>query len=173
MFRPVEITLEEMLQARDRRFEHECSLLEKYPGTARLVLTIVAPGREKRNRATAIVASAALKALDRDFDGNIIYSEERDLPTGFERFMVINLPVAEAKRIASAIEDSHPLGRLMDIDIIGDDRRPISRATLGLPPRGCLICGEDARVCMRAARHSYEELLTKISEMTDAYVPDA
>ena len=80
------------------------------------------------------------------------------------------MSAAQAKEVTVEIEEKHPLGRLMDIDVIGPDGVPVSRTGDGHPQRRCLICNDDARACMRAATHSVTELLAKIHSMTEAYV---
>jgi holo-ACP synthase / triphosphoribosyl-dephospho-CoA synthase len=53
------------------------------------------------------------------------------------------------------IEENHPLGRLMDIDVI-NVRHQISRRDLNLSPRRCFLCDEEAHVCVRAQTHAIE-----------------
>lgn len=163
------VTLEDMLRARDERQTCQRQLLAREPDATLIVFTPVAPGKEKRNRNTLIVASAAREALSRLFVDSALYWEEKDLPTGFELWIMVPEIPETVKRQTTEIEETHPLGRLMDIDVIGRDARPVSRTELGLPSRRCLICGDDARICMRAGRHSYSDLLRTISQMTDAY----
>ena len=56
---------------------------------------------------------------------------ERDLDTGYEAYLITPLPLLEAKRIAVTIEDTHPLGRLFDIDVINSDGIPVARNDIG------------------------------------------
>lgn len=79
----------------------------------------------------------------------------------------MDLPAREVKRACCEIEDSHPHGRLMDIDVLsGGDRLSIlSRTEVGLPERRCLLCERPARECIRAGRHTTDELLARISEI--------
>lgn len=163
------ITLEELLASRDSRRDRQQQLLADSRGLTLVVLTIVMPGSVKRNRRSLVAAEAAVKALCDRFDGHISLFEERDLPTGFEAFILTDLGRDEAKRLACGIEDTHPLGRLFDIDVIAPDGVPVSRTTLGLPQRRCLVCGDDARVCMRLNRHSYDDLLRTIASMIESY----
>ena len=73
------------------------------------------------------------------------------------------------KKIAADIEEKHPLGRLMDIDVIAADGTPVGREALGLSPRRCLLCDKEVRLCMRARTHTPEELLDRIRQMVNDY----
>ena len=134
----------------------------------------------------------------------ILFEEVRDLETGFEAYFVVDMAPLEAKQLCCRIEDSHPLGRLMDIDVIvctmtvgpvascrtpfrpsgslplagggttlqeatGPAVRPLSRGELGLPERSCLLCDKPARECMRAHRHSPQEIQDTIDRMVQDY----
>ena len=94
---------------------------------------------------------------------------ERDLETGYEAYLITDLPLLEAKRIAVQIEDTHPLGRLFDIDIIDKDGVPVSRDRVGSHPRCCLVCNREARYCMRMRWHTQEEIWERINAMVDEY----
>lgn len=75
----------------------------------------------------------------------------------------------EAKRVAVEIEDTHPLGRLFDIDVIDAQGIPVSRDRVGGQPRRCLVCDYEARYCMRMRWHTQEEIWARIKQMTDDY----
>ena len=94
---------------------------------------------------------------------------ERDLNTGYEAYLITPLPLLEAKRVAVAIEDTHPLGRLFDIDVIDKQGIPVSRDRVGGQPRRCLVCDHEARYCMRMRWHTQEEIWARIRQMTDDY----
>ena len=53
------------------------------------------------------------------------FEELRDLETGYEGFFLVAMSPVEAKRLACQIEDSHPLGRLMDLDVIVSAGQPL------------------------------------------------
>lgn len=156
------ITLEELLDSRDKRHALQMELLEQHPAETLVCLTVIMPGAIKRNEQSLIVARAAVEAARATF-GNTL--TERDLPTGYEAYWQTTLTETEAKRQACQIEDSHPLGRLFDIDIIRHDGTPLSRQEIGAEPRRCLICDNEARYCMRNHSHTQEELMKKIQEL--------
>ena len=94
---------------------------------------------------------------------------ERDLNTGYEAYLITPMPLLEAKRVAVEIEDTHPLGRLFDIDVIDKQGIPVSRDRVGGQPRRCLVCDHEARYCMRMRWHTQEEIWARIKQMTDDY----
>lgn len=166
------ITLDQLLASRDARHAMQTRLLGDNPGKTLLCLTVVMPGNVKRNQLSITVAHAALGALRREFgfdSGGII---ERDLITGFEAYVLTDAATTEAKIRTCAIEDTHPLGRLFDIDVIGHNGVPVTRQDVGQPPRCCLVCQREARYCMRARLHSQEEIWDKINNLVAAYRPE-
>ena len=160
------ITLQELLDSRDRRARRQGELLSQFPGRALLCLTVQLPGPEKRNALSLKIARAGVEAIEKRF--NPLFKETNDLETGFEGFFVIDGQPLEVKRAAAELEDTHPLGRLMDLDVIGPEG-PIGRADIGLQERRCLICEKPARYCMRAGSHTHEELMAKIKQLVSSY----
>ena len=179
------ITLEQLLDSRDRRVQHQKELLSAFPGCSLMCLTVQLPGPVKRSYESLVIGGAGLGALLNIFGSILRHVHVRDLETGYEAYLLVPLPAIEVKKRCCTIEDTHPLGRLMDIDVLpgscgvipGSDRAsegsadiaPLSRADIGLEPRRCLLCGNEARFCMRAHTHFTADLLKKISEMVDSY----
>ena len=166
----MEITLDQLLASREERASFQKELLKSYPGKTLVCLTVIMPGKVKRNLQSLIVAQAALTALVCAFGDSMLKLEVRDRQTGYEAYLETTLSHGEAKRKTCSIEDTHPLGRLFDLDVIDADGIPISRETIGLDPRKCLICDNEARYCMRNRTHTLSELSARIDEMIEAYV---
>ena len=172
------ISLDELLHSRDERAAMQQSFLKEHPEGTLLCLTVQLPGEVKRSAESLVVAEAAVEAI-REMFPERSFELLRDLETGFEGYFVVPLEPMDAKRAAIGIEDEHPLGRLMDIDVIvaspaSDDGHvdgaaqgvhPIPRSAVGAPERRCLICSRPARYCMRARSHSPEELLAAIDRI--------
>ena len=176
------ITLAELLDSRDKRAKHQKDLLGANPGKSLLCLTVQLPGPEKRNASSLKIAHAGVEAVRKAFLP--LYEELKDLETGYEAYFLVDLPAEEAKRRTCQIEDSHPLGRLMDIDVlstpppVSENQFPetstepthiVGRADIGFPPRRCLLCDNEVRYCMRAKLHTKEELLSRIEQMLKEY----
>ena len=162
------ITLEQLLDSRDRRVQNQKELLSAFPGCSLICLTVQLPGQVKRSSESLIIGEAGLAELLNRFGSVLRHVHVRDLEPGYEAYLLVPMAARDVKRICCRIEDTHPLGRLMDIDVM-DSVVPLSRADRGLPPRQCLLCGNEARYCMRARTHSTEELLEKIRQLVLAY----
>ena len=166
----MEITLDALLQSRDERHALQQQLLNQHPGGTLVCLTVVMPGSVKRNLYSVVTAQAATTALLDRLGEHVQAARARDLVTGYEAYLITDLPALEAKRVTCDIEDSHPLGRLFDIDVMDSDGVPINRQTVGGEPRKCLLCDHEARWCMRNHSHTQEELMARIQGLIEDYV---
>lgn len=155
------ITLEQLLNSRDNRAALQQKMLDEHPGCTLVCFTVQLPGPEKRNALSLAIAAAGTDALEALFGAPAL---TRDLETGFEAFFLVPDAAPAVKRLCCSLEESHPLGRLMDIDVIGPEG-PVSRTEVGFQARKCLLCDQPARVCMRARTHTSEELLRRIEQM--------
>lgn len=191
------ITLEQLLESRDRRAQHQQELLQAFPGCSLVCLTVQPPGPVKRSRESLLTGGAGLSALLDKFGSVLRHAQVRDLVTGYEAYLLVALPPRLTKQLCVDIEDRHPLGRLMDLDVVfapspvvGESTEMphsvdtkaqtpgvstntaviVDRAALGLPERRCLLCGQPARYCMRARTHTTAQLLEKIHQMVEDYM---
>ena len=165
----MEITLEQLLEARDRRYERQLALAKEWPDRTLVCMTVVLPGPVKRDARSLKVAEAGVKAVQDVFTP--VHKELYDRETGFEGFFVVDGALLDVKKACCEIENEHPVGRLMDLDVlepVGETIVPVERKRVGEPPRKCLVCGRPARECMRAHAHLFEE----IEEAIDRIVGD-
>ena len=166
----MEITLEQLLKSRDQRWDRERRLLQEFPGQTLVVLTVVMPGRVKRNAHTRVIARAAEAAVQAFLGPKVVLRYTNDAPTGYEAYWIVRAEARSVKRQMCGIEDFHPLGRLFDLDVIQSDATPLSRTDVGFVPRRCLLCDKQAQICARSRRHSVSELTAKIAAMLSTYL---
>ena len=162
----MEITLDQLLQARDDRYAKQVALTQAWPDRTLVCLTVVLPGPVKRDARSLRVATAALPAIREALSPT--YEELHDLPTGYEGYFLVDLPLLETKRRCIDLENTHPYGRLLDLDVlepVGDTVIPVSRERVGEPPRRCLLCDRPARECMRAHTHTPAEISAAIDRL--------
>lgn len=167
----IEVRLEEVLDNRERRVELQRAALEAFVRPL-VSITLVNPGPIKDSSTARRLMDHALRALDiltAERGWPVLNREVRLDPTGPEALLVVDAEARKLKEATIRLEEEHPLGRLWDLDVIGPVEGAFSRRTLDLPPRRCLLCGEDARVCVRSGAHSLKELQGVIEEIIHAY----
>jgi holo-ACP synthase/triphosphoribosyl-dephospho-CoA synthase len=70
----------------------------------------------------------------------------------------VDLPAQELKQLAMDLEDTDPIGRLFDMDVLDTDGKKLSREELGKARRKCLLCDRDAAICARSRAHGLDAL---------------
>ena len=162
------VGLEEMMLARETRSFRQLSLLQDYEGKALLCATMNIPGPIKTSDLLQQAFQSMLALVKEDLLGHILFEQLWLEKTGYEYYLVSDLPAKELKSKMMTIETSAPLGRLMDLDVLQLVQglpSPLSRRDLGASSRSCYICQEDAKACGRSRKHSIEEMQNAISEI--------
>jgi len=160
----MEITLTEILAAREMRAAAQKRLLETY-GKPLICFTMNIAGPVKYSpqiEAGYQLGKRLLKARV-----TVVHFEESLSPTGCEGFFVVEGDPQVIKRLCVAIEDSQPVCRLFDMDVLAPDGRKLSREELELPGRTCLICHKPAFDCSRSRAHSVEALQAKTAALLE------
>ena len=150
------VDLNQVLEARERRAFRQRALLTQYSlPLVSFSMNIAGPVKNTPliRRGFRLGLRTLLEHL-RLSGISVVHEEETDAVTGCEALIVTDAKPEKVKRIACAIEDHAPLGRLYDMDVIGTDGVKLNRPE----PRRCLICGQPARACARSRTHSVEEL---------------
>jgi len=155
--------LTKVLENRELRQTKQWELCEKY-NSAVLSLTINIPGAKKDSSDAKYIYEVALKEIE-NFGLKVYEKSSTCKDTGCEALWAFEVDAQKLKTLTCKVEESHPLGRFMDIDVIDNNRQILSRST----PRKCYICEANAKVCARAQKHSIEELLSFISKTVDDY----
>lgn len=156
----MEVTVMDMLAARDLRAERQHALLARY-GKTLLCFTMNIAGPVKRTPLIEQGFSLGVKQLERRFLrlGIAVIAQRTEIAdTGCEAFFVVDAPARPIKRIAVEIEEETPAGRLYDMDVMEPGGRKLSREEIGMPGRRCLLCGGEAKACARSRAHSVEQL---------------
>ena len=164
------VTLQQILDNREARVDFQRILLRGY-GCALISFTVNMPGAVKRCASSLAVHRNGVAALRQRLAGNVLYYKTLDYPTGYEAYFAVDLPPEALKKITVEQEETHPMGRLMDLDVLRPDGTAVSRSQLGLPPRACLLCGGDAKACARSQAHRLEDLWAEISRITGEVFP--
>lgn len=162
-----QVTLEEMLDARERRALRQRQLLTQY-SIPMICFTMNVAGPVKNSSLIRKGFELGKRCLKEQFDSlkiSYVYSEEIHEPTGNEACFLIDADPLFIKEITCSLEDASPLGRLFDLDVLKPGGEKTDRTELGLAPRRCLICGGPAKACARSRAHTVEELQAKTTEI--------
>ena len=167
----VEVSLDEMLIARDERAARQTAALARF--RAPLVsMTIVMPGPVKDGGLARHVMEVALEQMDSLISAHNWSLLSREVfwqITGPEAIYVVDVEPRVLKSATIDLEEHHPIGRLWDLDIITTKGVGLSRFQLWRPARPCLLCDRPARECSRSRRHSLPELMKQIRRMVDHF----
>lgn len=159
-----EISLEQLLTAREERSSLQQQLLTQY-GQTLLCVTLTAVGGVKKNALLDYVFTKTLENLTALFmQLNITPTKEiiRPLATGHEAFFVLPIDGRALKAATIELEESIPLARLWDLDVFDAKGNLLSRADFALPPRACLVCGNEAKICARTRKHAVDEIVAEM-----------
>ena len=157
------VVLTDMLDCRERRARKQDEYRNKYHTTI-ISFCMNIPGPIKTNDK---IKKAFLSGKEALFDAlqkeNILVLAqiEFDDNTGNEIILAVDYPADKIKNLTTEIEETHPFGRLFDMDVIGTDGEKLSRGVY----RKCLICGCQAQECARSRKHTVAEMQAKIEEM--------
>ncbi len=156
--------LEAVLAAREARVARRQDALSR-SGLPIVTVTPVMPGPIKDCPASRRLQQSALDAREnlfraRRWSATRLWAETA--PTGPEALFAVEAPSDELKRTLINLETAEPLGRLWDLDVIDPRLGVLSRRSLGLPVRRCILCDEAAHACARSRAHSVAELLRAI-----------
>ena len=158
-----EINLEQMLARREVRAREQQIFLAKY-NSPLISFSMNIPGPIKTNelirRAFDIGEILLLDSLAK-IHAEILDFRETHEDTGDELLLAVKGTPETLKDIAVNIEETSPIGRVFDIDVIDPQGNKLSRGTF----RKCLICGKQAQECARSRNHSVQEMQQAIEEL--------
>lgn len=168
MLSGIHVNITDMMERREKRACQQQLLIEKYnapvisfcmniPGPIKTTSEICRLFQDGKNEILNALHANSCPILE-EFE-----IHER---TGDEYLLCVKGEAAVLKKVMSEIEESHPLGRLFDIDIIDINGEKISRSVY----RTCLICGKQAQDCARSRTHTVKEMQDKIEQLLKHYL---
>ncbi|ARD40043.1 citrate lyase holo-[acyl-carrier protein] synthase [Edwardsiella ictaluri] len=161
------VTLPELLLSRECRQSRQTAWLARHTCTL-ISFTVVSPGPVKDSPLTRRIFNAGIAALNQlaqRQEWSIREQRSLDFATGPEGLMAIDASAERVKWATIALEQSHPLGRLWDMDVVASDGQILSRGDHQLPARRCLICQRPAVLCARERRHDVAQLLAHMEAL--------
>ncbi|MDR2023206.1 MAG: citrate lyase holo-[acyl-carrier protein] synthase [Hungatella sp.] len=168
------VTLDEMLSFREKKVRMQETLQKNHDGATIVALGMNIPGPRKTSPGILLAFSAGGEELDRLFtEHGLTVMEETvvEEKAGYFKLYAVKSPdPLYVKKITVQMEETHPLGRLFDIDVYDRAENGVSREELGSPVRKCLICEKDAKLCGRSRSHTVKELYGRIESIIDSWL---
>ena len=161
------VSLVQMLDARERRVQHQQELLAQYHKPL-ICFTMNICGPIKDSPLIRRGFARGRQLLRQQFlraKLTPLYQDAVREVTGCEAFYVLDADPLTIKKFTTDIEDATPLGRLFDMDVIRPDGLKVDREELNLEGRRCLICGGPAKVCSSRRIHTVAKLQEKTTEI--------
>lgn len=153
-----EVTLIQMLEAREKRVWEQQRLIQEY-GKPIVCFTMNIPGPIKDSPLIRRSFDYGWAALEYRIPGDkrLFRSVTYDV-TGCQAIFAVDMDAIELKRICVIIEDSIPMGRLYDIDVLDANGMKLDREAVNGGSRNCIVCGAPGRGCASRRVHSVAEL---------------
>ena len=154
-----EVTLEEILNAREKRVIHQNEMIRQYNcPVISFSMNIAGPIKNSPLIRKAFNAGISVLESTLDTEGVTVLERScRDDVTGCEAIYAVSAEAAFIKKLCIGIEEGSEIGRLFDLDVIGPDGVKLERTR----ERKCLICGVWGRGCASRRLHSVNELQLK------------
>lgn len=149
----------EVLRVREDREEFIKNYFFSHHGSM-AVIKANYPGMDKRNPYTSYISYLFRSLLE---DWRLVYQEYK--AEGLIYYLQSDIEASYAKALAIKLEEEHPLGRLVDIDIYGKEGAE-RRDKL----RKCFLCDNPAMLCIREGRHKREEIEEYFKESVQEFI---
>ena len=165
-----EVTVPEMLAARDHRVELQQEFIERFHHPL-ICFMLNIPGPHKVGEDFYWAFETGLQRIQDSLDQNAICieAEKKEVAeTGYVYYAAVDAEAVRVKELMCLIEDADRLGRIFDIDVIRKDGRKVSREEFGMPPRKCLMCEQEAHLCARNRTHKVADMVSEIHHIIEA-----
>lgn len=165
----MEVTMMQMLSAREVRAQRQRELICRF-GKPVISFSMNIPGPVKDSSLIRRGFLAGCDALDGAFEKQrVVFREIYPAVTGWEALYALDLEPEQVKRVTTAIEDAHGLGRLFDMDVIGPHGEKLDREQVGGGSRDCIVCGAPGRGCASRRLHSVQALQEAVARILKAH----
>ena len=161
MFTGQQVTVMDMAFAREKRVHRR----EKLMGMGKTILsfTLNIPGEVKDTPVWRRVFMEGERRLCELVQPS--YMKRWEEFTGWEGLYLCDRPPERVKAEMMILEETHPLGRLFDLDVFSEDGEKLSRPQY----RRCFLCGRQAQVCARSRSHNVSELTAAAEKIAVDY----
>lgn len=148
---------EDILAEREERVHVQEELIKKY-NSSLICIRVNYPGVIKNDYVSIGIMKILCDMVIKEFSNHILYKKFNITAEGPIIILVVDEVSMDIKNRTVGIEENHPLGRFVDIDVYDKYNRSLSRKDLGLDSRRCYICENYAHICVRQRQHNEKEI---------------
>ena len=162
-----EVTIADILKARDERAERQRQMLLRHHCPL-VSFTMNIAGPIKNDQWIERAFREGVKRIEAVLSGRraqILETFSVAAFTGCEQIWAVDSAPGSLKEWMRMLEEQDALGRLFDIDVIAVDGAKLSRES----ERKCLVCGGPVRACARSRAHSADEIFRRTHEIIEDY----
>jgi holo-ACP synthase len=163
-----EVTLGQMLAAKEARAAAQQALLTAHPLASVLSVTLRIPGPVKTGHVLTTSFAELLAALRQDYAHLLLDERVAHDASGDCALLALAIDPWSLKQAMLAYESADPFCQLADLDVCyldGGQLTQLSRSRMQVAPRPCLVCGGDAKACSRSRKHGLEAVYAVIDEI--------
>lgn len=157
-----------ILQAKEERWKKQLEFLEKFEVTL-ISFKFNIPSWPKKSEEISKAFDFLLgEFINHLMKENIAFSIINRVETalGPEAFLTVDATATEAKKQAIKFEEERLIGRLLDLDVLDKEGKPVEREI----KRQCYLCDDLAINCMIAQKHSPEEAREFFDKIVEDYL---
>ena len=154
--------LDKVLEDREKRYNKIVNMINKFK------LPVVCgkinyPGPDKNTKEASAAFNVLLKLVEEEFGPYSTIFEKIEGFDGSAIIAAVKINSLKAKEIAVKVENNNPVGRIFDIDVYDLKGYPVSRNLTD--KRKCILCGKDARECIRQHRHDISIVVNATNDL--------
>ncbi len=159
-----EVTVPEMMDARDHRVEMQRKLIAEFQHPV-VCFMLNVPGPHKVGEDFEKAFRYGVKNINEALEKHGMKKDaekEEAFVTGYIYYVSVDADAVDIKKAMCEIEEKDRIGRIFDIDVLRTDGSKVSREEFGMGPRKCLMCELEAHICARNRTHTVKSMVEEI-----------
>ena len=168
-FDGIQVGVAEVLQFREKKAMLQIQLFNNDSDVVIVSLGMNIPGPVKCSSLIYCAFDEGIQKLERlirEQGGEVLHKRILNEDAGYAAvYSIRGIDSYKIKKETILLEDTHPLGRLWDIDIVRQDGLAVGRNMIVRRRRKCFLCSCSAGECGRSRKHEVGELQKRVVEI--------
>jgi len=161
--------IDALLDAREKRRKHALDLTLDMERPV-VIAKANTPGFNKNTPESNVILNTSSALIGALFE--IEHDARVKSVDGDYHIFVVASDALYIKRLSVYLENTHTLGRLMDLDVYTEGSS-VTRTALNFPKRSCFLCGRHPAFCARENTHTPNDFKTFITSKVRSFLLDA